>query len=134
MAFSYGEPTFRIQFASQADMAAHADANHGFLLAIDELCRSTGRKDRPFKAQRAVFFTHPEKEEVRRAVHCCAQMHAQANQASPAFISYSAGSRAYELLAHDADGSRLRLIFCPWCGTKLPALHLAERPGDARNG
>lgn len=138
MAYSYGEPLFQIRFASQADMAADAVANGAFLRAIDDLCKNRGRKRRPFKAERAVFFSHSQNDAVPQhvsVIHCCSQMQSQADLVSPAsLISYSTSSRAYGLSVHDGGDSSATISFCPWCGSKLPALNpdlTAPGTGDA---
>ena len=122
MAYSYGEPTFQIGFPSQAAMAAagEAGANGAFLRAIDELCKDRGRRRRPFKAERAVYFTHPPVARPDRKIHCCARMQAQADlvAASGRWISYSTRSDEYAL-GRDAAGGGVAIEFCPWCGTRL---------------
>jgi hypothetical protein len=122
MAYSYGEPAFQIGFPSQAAMASagEAGANGAFLRAVDELCKDRGRQRRPFKAERAVYFTHPPVARPDRKIHCCAQMQAQADlaDASGRWISYSTRSDAYAL-GRDAAGGAVAIEFCPWCGTRL---------------
>jgi hypothetical protein len=122
MAYSYGEPTFQIDFPSQAAMAAagEAGANGAFLHAIDALCKDRGRRRRPFKAERAVYFTHPPLARPDSKVHCCARMQAQADLTAAAgrWISYSARSDEYAL-GRDAAGGGAAIEFCPWCGTRL---------------
>jgi len=123
MAYSYGEPTFQIGFPSQAAMAAagEAGANGAFLRAIDELCKDRGRRRRPFKAERAVYFTHPPVARPDRKIHCCARMQAQADlvAASGRWISYSTRSDEYALGRDAAAGGGVAIEFCPWCGTRL---------------
>ena len=114
MAYSYGEPVFRVGFASKADLQAAAEANAAFLRAIDELCKDRGRK-RQFKAQRSVFFQHPEQDEPVVA-HCCDAMRAQVGKA----VAYSPEKRAYGLKTSTVGTPALPIAHCPWCGSRLP--------------
>jgi hypothetical protein len=114
MDYSYGEPVFQVAFASKDAMQAAADANAAFLRAIDETCRTRGRK-RQFKAGRAVFFQHPAQAEPEVA-HCCATMRAQAGR----LIAYSEGARAYGLRTSIVGTPPLPIAHCPWCGSTLP--------------
>ena len=115
MAYSYGEPVFRVGFASKADLQAAAGANATFLRAIDELCKHRGRK-RQFKAQRSVFFQHPEEDEQVLVTHCCDAMRAQVGKA----IAYSPETRAYGLKTSRVGTPALPIAHCPWCGSALP--------------
>jgi hypothetical protein len=114
MAYSYGEPVFQVGFGSRAAREAAAEANAAFLRAIDELCKDRGHK-RAFKAQRAVFFQHPELDEpvVR---HCCDTMRAQVDRT----IAYSKEARAYGLKTSKVGTPALPIARCPWCGSALP--------------
>jgi hypothetical protein len=116
MGYSYGEPVFQVAFASKDAMQAAAGANAAFLRAIDETCRTRGRK-RQFKAQRAVFFQHPTQAESAVA-HCCATMRAQAGH----LIAYSEGARAYGLRTSIVGTPPLPIAHCPWCGSTLPPM------------
>jgi hypothetical protein len=134
MAWSYGEPQFHIRFQSTAHQSANAVANAAFTRAIDELCQGSGRKRRPFRAERAIFFTHPaDATEAARVVHCCSLMQSQVDaEAAPSLLSHSMASGAYGLRVRDGDASAVRIWFCPWCGSKLPATgaeaaHVATR-------
>jgi hypothetical protein len=115
MAYSYGEPVFKVQFAAKADMQAAADANATFLGTIDELCRHRGRKSRPFKAARAVFFQYPSADDPP-VQHCCAMMQAQVDAA----IVYSPDARTYGLRTSKVGTPPLAIAHCPWCGSALP--------------
>jgi hypothetical protein len=115
MAYSYGEPVFQVQFATKADMQAAADANAAFLRAIDELCQHRGRKSRPFKAERAVFFQYPSADDPP-VQHCCATMRAQVGTA----IAYSVDARTYGLRTSKVGTPPLAIAHCPWCGSALP--------------
>ena len=115
MAYSYGEPVFRVGFASRADLQAAADANAAFLHAIDALCKDRGRK-RQFKAQRSVFFQHPEEDEQVLVTHCCDAMRAQVGKA----VAYSPETRAYGLKTSKVGTPALPIAHCPWCGSALP--------------
>ena len=114
MAYSYGEPVFRVAFASKAGLQAAAEANSAFLRAIDELCKDRGRK-RQFKAQRSVFFQHPEEDEPV-VTHCCDTMRAQVGRA----VAYSPQTRAYGLKTSRVGTPALPIAHCPWCGSTLP--------------
>jgi len=115
MAYSYGEPVFQVQFAAKADMQAAADTNAAFLRAIAEVCSHRGRKGRPFKAERAVFFQYPASDDppVR---HCCAAMRTQVGTA----IVYSPDARAYGLRTSNVGTPAVPIAHCPWCGSALP--------------
>lgn len=123
MGYSYGEPVFKIEFASKPDMHAAADANAAFLRAIDELCKDRGRKRR-FKAQRSVFLSHPQGDEPA-VLHCCATMRAQVDRA----IAYSADARAYGLRTSKVGTPALPIAHCPWCGAGLPPQAADRQPG-----
>lgn len=114
MGYSYGEPVFKIEFASKAAQLAAADANAAFLQSIDALCRDRGRK-RQFKAQRAVFFQHPGDDQPVVA-HCCDTMRAQVGRT----IAYADNVRAYGLMTSIVGTPALPIAHCPWCGSTLP--------------
>jgi hypothetical protein len=114
MGYSYGEPVFKIEFVSQADLQAATLANEAFLRAIDELCKKRGRK-RQFKAQRAVFFQHPRDDDPV-VMHCCATMRAQVDR----LVAYSPEARAYGLMTSKVGTPALPIAHCPWCGVSLP--------------
>ena len=114
MAYSYGEPVFKIEFASKVAQAAAADANAAFLQSIDALCKGRGRK-RQFKAQRAVFFQHPGDDEAA-VVHCCDTMRAQLGRT----IVYADNVKTYGLKTSIVGTPALRIAHCPWCGSSLP--------------
>ena len=113
MAYSYGEPVFQVAFASKAALQAAADANAAFLRTIDELCKDRGRK-RQFKAQRSVFFQHPEEAEPV-VLHCCDAMRAQVGKA----VAYEPSRRAYGLPTSKVGTPVLPISHCPWCGSAL---------------
>jgi hypothetical protein len=115
MAYSYGEPVFQVAFASSADLQAAAAANAAFLRAIDELCKDRGRK-RQFKAQRSVFFQHPEEDAPIVVTHCCDTMRAQVGKA----VAYEPARRAYGLRTSKVGTPALPIAHCPWCGSALP--------------
>ena len=115
MAYSYGEPVFQVMFASKADMQAAADANAAFLSAIGQACADRGRRRRPFKAERAVFFQHPVADEPV-VMHCCAAMRAQIGRT----IAYSTEARAYGLKTSIVGTPAVPIARCPWCGSTLP--------------
>ncbi len=115
MAYSYGEPVFQVMFASRADMQAAADANAAFLRAIAQACADRGRRRRPFKAERAVFFQHPAVDEPVVA-HCCAAMRAQVGKT----IAYSKEAKAYGLKTSNVGTPAVPIARCPWCGSTLP--------------
>jgi hypothetical protein len=121
MAYSYGEPVFQVAFASKADLQAAADANAAFLRAIDALCKDRGRK-RQFKAQRSVFFQHPDKDEPVIATHCCDAMRAQVGKA----VAYEPRQRAYGLKTSKIGTPALPIAHCPWCGSVLPPESAAD--------
>ena len=114
MGYSYGEPVFRVAFESRAASQASAAANAAFLVAIDDLCKTRGRK-RQFKAQRAVFFQHPQEDEgpVR---HCCDAMRAQVGKA----VAHEPVQRAYGLKTSIVGTPVVPISHCPWCGSALP--------------
>lgn len=114
MGYSYGEPVFKIEFASKADQAAAADANAAFLQAIATLCKDRGRK-RQFKAERAVFFQHPGDDEPVVA-HCCDAMRAQVGRT----IVYADNLKSYGLRTSIVGTPALPIAHCPWCGSALP--------------
>jgi hypothetical protein len=60
MTYSYSYPAFKVLFKSKPDIetASEAGLNGTFLRAIDELCKDSGPKSRPFSAEQAIFFTH----------------------------------------------------------------------------
>jgi len=113
MSYSYGEPVFKVEFASRDAMQSAADANTGFLLAIEALCKDRGRK-RQFKAQRAVFFRHPSDEEPEIA-HCCDTMRAQLGRT----IVYADNVKTYGLKTSIVGTPALTIAHCPWCGAGL---------------
>jgi hypothetical protein len=115
MSYSYGEPTFLVQFASKADAAAAATANQAFLREIDELCKDRGRK-RQFKATRSVFFRHPADPDEAKIVHCCEAMRAQLGRT----IAYSENTHTYGLATSKIGTPPLAIAHCPWCGSALP--------------
>lgn len=47
--------------------------------------------------------------------------HAVREDCPDALISYSDKFREYGLVVHDGGSGSIRIGFCPWCGTKLPA-------------
>jgi hypothetical protein len=52
--------------------------------------------------------------------HCCNIMEEYATHKN-ASLEYSPETRAYDLLLHDnSPGTRQPILYCPWCGTKLP--------------
>ena len=114
MSYSYGEPVFKVEFASKEAMQAAADANGAFLQAIDILCKDRGRK-RQFKAQRAVFFRHPSDDEPV-VTHCCDTMRAQVGRA----VVYQDGPSTYGLRTSVVGTPALPIAHCPWCGARLP--------------
>jgi len=114
MAYSYGEPVFQVMFASKADMQAAADANTAFLRAIAQACADRGRRRRPFKAERAVFFQHPPIDEPV-VTHCCAAMRAQIGKT----IAYSKEAKAYGLKTSNVGTPAVPIARCPWCGSAL---------------
>jgi hypothetical protein len=113
MSYSYGEPVFKVEFASKEAAQAAAGANAAFLQAIDALCRDRGRK-RQFKAQRAVFFRHPSDEEAE-IVHCCDTMRAQVGRT----IVYADNVKTYGLKTSIVGTPALPIAHCPWCGVRL---------------
>ena len=114
MSYSYGEPVFQLQFASKGHLQAAADANAAFLAAIEALCKDRGRK-RQFKAQRAVFFQHPQEDEPVVA-HCCDAMRAQVGKA----VAYEPLQHAYGLKTSMIGTPVVPIGHCPWCGVSLP--------------
>ncbi len=114
MSYSYGEPVFKVEFASKEAMQAAVDANAAFLRAIATLCKDRGRK-RQFKAQRAVFFRHPADDEPVVA-HCCDTMRAQVGRT----IVYQDDMRRYALKTSVVGTPALPIAHCPWCGSQLP--------------
>ena len=114
MGYSYGEPVFKIEFASKEALQAAADANAAFLRSIAVLCKDSGRK-RQFKADRAVFFQHPGDDELA-AVHCCDTLRAQLGRT----IVYSHNVRSYGLRTSIVGTPALPIAHCPWCGASLP--------------
>ena len=113
MAYSYGEPVFQVKFASRDAMQAAAEPNAAFLRVIDALCKGRGRK-RQFKAQRAVYFQHPQEDEPV-VTHCCETMRAQVGRT----IAFSEGARAYGLKTSIVGTPPVAIACCPWCGTRL---------------
>ena len=113
MSYSYGEPVFKVEFASREAMQAAAAANDAFLQAIATLCKDRGRK-RPFKAQRAVFFRHPADEQAE-VTHCCEAMRTQIGRA----IVYSDNVKSYGLRTSTVGTPALPIAHCPWCGVSL---------------
>lgn len=118
MGYSYGEPVFQVGFASRDALQAAAAANASFLAAIDVLCRDRGRK-RQFRAQRAVFFQHPDGDEPV-VTHCCDAMRAQLGRS----VAYSDNTRSYGLKTSKVGTPALPIAHCPWCGASL------TRPSD----
>ena len=114
MSYSYGEPVFKVEFASKEAMQAAAGANGAFLQAIDILCRDRGRK-RQFKAQRAVFFRHPADDEPV-VTHCCDTMRSQVGRT----IVYQGDMKRYGLKTSIVGTPALAIAHCPWCGSRLP--------------
>ena len=115
MSYSYGEPVFKVEFASKEAMQAAAGANAAFLQAVDTLCKDRGRK-RQFKAQRAVFFRHPADEEAE-TTHCCETMRAQLGRT----VVYADNVKTYGLKTSIVGTPALTIAHCPWCGSRLPA-------------
>lgn len=113
MAYSYGEPVFKVAFASRADEQAAAAANAAFLREIDTLCKDRGRK-RQFKAERAVAFRHPDEDEPV-VVHCCDAMRAQVGQA----VAFDTATRRYGLRTSSVGTPAIPISHCPWCGVTL---------------
>jgi hypothetical protein len=71
LSYSYGYPAFRVTFESKLDLNAAAEAglNTEFLGLIGGLCKDFGTKRRPFRADRAVFFTYQDYiNDVRRSL------------------------------------------------------------------
>jgi hypothetical protein len=114
MAYSYGEPVFKVQFASKEAMASAADTNAAFLRAVAEICKDLGRK-RQFKAERAVYFRHPD-DDAPVVVHCCDTMSAQVGRT----IAFSEGAKAYGLKTSIVGTPPIAIARCPWCGSTLP--------------
>jgi len=56
--------------------------------------------------------------------YCCDLMNYHLDfklQRESEFIEYQAETRDYQLILHGSwYGSHLSLLFCPWCGAKLP--------------
>ena len=113
MGYSYGEPVFKIEFASKEAQQSAAAANAAFLQAIDALCKDRGRKRR-FKAQRAVFFQHPGDDEPAVA-HCCDAMRAQLGRT----IVYADNLKTYGLKTSIVGTPALPIAHCPWCAARL---------------
>ena len=113
MSYSYGEPVFKVEYASKEAMQAAAGANATFLQAIDALCKDRGRK-RQFKAQRAVFFRHPTDEEAA-VTHCCETMRAQVGRT----IVYADNVKTYGIRTSIVGTPTLTIAHCPWCGASL---------------
>lgn len=114
MSYSYGEPVFKVEFASRQAMQDAAGPNGAFLQAVDALCRDRGRK-RQFKAQRAVFFRHPADDEAVVA-HCCDTMRAQVGRT----IVFQDDMKRYALKTSAVGTPALAIAHCPWCGSQLP--------------
>lgn len=114
MGYSYGEPVFKIEFASKEALQAAADANAAFLRSVAVLCKDSGRK-RQFKADRAVFFQHSGADELV-AAHCCDTLRAQLGRT----IVYAPNVRSYGLRTSIVGTPALPIAHCPWCGSSLP--------------
>ena len=65
-----------------------------------------------------------------RVMHCCARMEKELalqietgtkRFADPdALVWYSEKFDEYGIIVHDGGSSTVEILFCPWCGTKLP--------------
>ncbi|GKQ35915.1 DUF6980 family protein [Streptomyces sp. A012304] len=62
--------------------------------------------------------------------HCCAEMtrqlelrcpaHTDAFACPDAVVGFDARFQEYGLIVHDGGMSSVGIVFCPWCGTRLP--------------
>jgi hypothetical protein len=63
--------------------------------------------------------------------HCCDAMARQVNRrcdqhddpfdCPDALVGFSARFQEYGLILHDGGTSSIGIVFCPWCGRRLPA-------------
>jgi hypothetical protein len=60
-------------------------------------------------------------EEMTRQVELICDQHPDRHDCPDCLIRYAPELREYGLLIHDGGTSSLRILFCPWCGSRLPA-------------
>jgi hypothetical protein len=68
MEYSYGYPAFMVTFESDKELAVAKEEglNQSFSKGIEELCKNTGSKERPFHVEVAITFTSEESLEKLR--------------------------------------------------------------------
>ncbi len=59
-------------------------------------------------------------EEMTRHVNHRCEMHPSIFDCADNLIYYSGESDRYGIIIHDGGSSFSVIIYCPWCGTKLP--------------
>ena len=77
--------------------------------------------------------SHPVAERghlSRRKQHCCDQMaenlkvkcdiHADEYECADCIVTYKKKHSEYGIIIHDGGTSYALILYCPWCGTKLP--------------
>lgn len=52
-------------------------------------------------------------------MHCCTEMADRLEDETA--IKYSPKLREYGIEVNDGGTSRIQILFCPWCGTRLPS-------------
>ena len=67
-------------------------------------------------------------QDVRREVDRTCDRHPDRFECSDCLIEYDRRRRKYGLIVHDGGSSTIRIVHCPWCGTKL-----SDRPPEAES-
>lgn len=58
--------------------------------------------------------------ETARRVEWACEVHADAFACPDALVSFSPRFQEYGLIVHDGGTSSVEILFCPWCGARLP--------------
>jgi hypothetical protein len=59
-------------------------------------------------------------EQMREQVELVCEKHSGADQCPDKLVAFWPQFQEYGLLIHDGGSSAVTILFCPWCGTRLP--------------
>jgi hypothetical protein len=59
-------------------------------------------------------------DEMRRQVERACDRHPDRFDCPDALVHYSPRFREYGLMVHDGGTSKVRILYCPWCGARFP--------------
>lgn len=59
-------------------------------------------------------------QRMESAINLSCELHGDIYSCPDVLISYTPKFDEYGLIIHDVGSASIAIIFCPWCGTKLP--------------